>query len=166
LSERLAAADTWRRLWCSGFGAGYLKPAPGTWGSGIAALIWWFFLAELPAWQQLLVVAAYTAISLAALHSVVRESEITDPDWIVADEFAGQWLALLAAPKSGWVLLVGFGLFRLFDITKPWLVGYLDRHTKGARGVMADDLAAGLLAAAVLQIALLAAGGAGLPIHP
>lgn len=166
MSERLASEGVWRRLWCSGFGTGYLRPAPGTWGSATAALIWWFALADLPAWQQLLVIAAYTGVSLAALHSVVRESEITDPGWIVADEFAGQWLALLAAPPSIWALLLGFAAFRLFDITKPWFVGYLDRHTQGARGVMADDLAAGLLAAAVLHIALLAANAAGFPIPP
>jgi len=152
-------------LWCSGLGTGYLKPAPGTWGSAAAVLIWWFLLAELAVWQQLLVIAVYTSVSLMALYSVVRESEITDPGWIVADEFAGQWLALLAAPQNFWAVLLGFGLFRLFDITKPWFVGFLDRNTQGARGVMADDLAAGLLAAAVLHIALLAFGASGLDLR-
>ncbi len=157
MSETLSRELRLRRFWCSGFGTGYFKPAPGTWGSAAAALIWWFLLAPLPLWQQLLVITVHTAISLyALLHSVVRESEITDPGWIVADEFAGQWLALLAAPQIWWVALLGFGLFRLLDITKPWLIGMLDRSTKGARGVMADDLVAGLLAAAVLHIALLA----------
>ncbi|MBM4204281.1 MAG: phosphatidylglycerophosphatase A [Gammaproteobacteria bacterium] len=155
----------WRKLWCSGLGRGYLKPAPGTWGSAVAVLIWWFLLAELPVWQQLLVIALYTTISLMALYTVVRESEVTDPGWTVVDEFAGQWLALVAAPQNIWVVLLAFGLFRLFDITKPWVVGYLDRSTKGARGVMADDLAAGLLAAAVLHIALLAFGASGLDLR-
>lgn len=153
-----------RTFWCAGFGVGYLRPAPGTWGSAAAVIIWWSALAQLSPMTQLGIIATYTAVSLLALRYVVRQSEIADPSWVVADEFAGQWLALLAAPQVWWVVLLGFGLFRLFDIAKPSIVGVLDRRVPGALGVMVDDLAAGVLAAGVLQLALLALGTAGVAL--
>ena len=80
--------------------------------------------------------------------------QVKDPGAIVIDEFAGQWIALLFAPMTLWGGLAAFGLFRLFDIWKPWPVGALERGVPGAFGVMVDDLAAGLMALAVLQFTL------------
>ena len=142
-------------MWCAGFGAGYLRPAPGTWGSLLAVVIWWFCLAGLPVLLQLMVIVAYIGISLLALGPVLRASDVQDPSWIVADELAGQWLALLFAPAVWWVALLGFALFRLLDITKPGPIGWLDRRLGGGPGVMADDLLAGVVACAVLQLAVL-----------
>ena len=80
-----------------------------------------------------------------------------DDGRIVWDEFAGQWIALIPlVPVLHWDgasvlwLLVGFGLFRLFDIAKPWPIGYLDRKVHGGLGIMVDDLAAGAIAGACL----------------
>ena len=78
---------------------------------------------------------------------------IGDPGWVVIDEIAGQWLALsVLARPAPLGLLAGFALFRLFDIAKPGPVGWFDRRA-GALGVIGDDIAAGLLAAAVLWAA-------------
>ena len=63
---------------------------------------------------------------------------------------AGLWLALLFVPVTWWAGLLAFALFRLFDIAKPSLIGWLDRNTKGGLGVMADDLAAGLAAGLIV----------------
>jgi phosphatidylglycerophosphatase A len=131
------------RLIASLGGIGFLRPAPGTWGS--AAVL---PLALLPAWVSLVAAVVFT---LAGYWAVARLPEAaTDPGWVVVDEAAGQSLALAAA--SGWIgVLLAFALFRAFDILKPGPVGWADRQ-KGPFGVMADDVIAGALAAVVLLI--------------
>ena len=75
-----------------------------------------------------------------------------DPGWVVIDEIAGQWIAMLALPRPTWLgLLAAFALFRLLDILKPGPVGWADRQG-GAVGVMADDVIAGAIAAIVLSL--------------
>lgn len=129
-------------------GIGFLRPAPGTWGS--AAVL---PLALLPGWVALVAALVFAATGYWA---VARLPEArADPGWIVVDEAAGQSLALAAA--SGWVgVMLAFALFRAFDILKPGPVGWADRQ-KGPFGVMADDVIAGALAAVVLL--LLSAAG-------
>jgi phosphatidylglycerophosphatase A len=87
--------------------------------------------------------------------AIGRISGRADPGWIVIDEFAGQWIAML--PLIVWPGVIGliaaFGLFRLFDITKPGPVGWADRR-HDAVGVMADDVIAGAIAAAILCVIL------------
>jgi phosphatidylglycerophosphatase A len=73
-----------------------------------------------------------------------------DPGWVVIDEVAGQWIALLGLARPAWPgLLAAFVLFRLLDIAKPGPIGWADRQ-RGAVGVMADDVIAGAVAAAIL----------------
>ena len=133
---------------------GFSPYAPGTAGSAAAVLVWWFFLAPLGLAGQLLAIAAVTALGTWLTGRVRTRYSVNDPGAIVIDEFAGQWLCLLIAPANLGAALGGFALFRLFDIWKPWPVGYLERNVGGAFGVMVDDLAAGLLGLAVLQFTL------------
>ncbi len=124
-------------------GIGFLKPAPGTWGS--AAVL---PLAFLPPWAALLAGVLFTALGYWALTRLPEAA--ADPGWVVVDEAAGQSLALAAA--TGWVgVILAFVLFRLFDITKPGPVGWADRQ-KGPFGVMADDVIAGAMAAVVILL--------------
>jgi phosphatidylglycerophosphatase A len=131
-------------------GAGFLRPAPGTWGSAVALIPG----AALLAWGGPAAVGV-GALALAALGwwAVARELDRTaepDPGWIVIDEAAGMWLTLAGLPGFGWFgTATAFALFRLFDVAKPGPVGWADRRG-GATGVMLDDLVAGALAAAVL----------------
>ena len=138
-----------------GLGSGFAPRAPGTAGSAAAVVVWWFALAPLSLPLQLLVIGLITALGTWVTARVQRRYGVTDPSAIVVDEFAGQWLALAAAPAELWSVLAAFGLFRLFDIAKPWPVGMLERRVGGAFGVMVDDLAAGLMALAVLQFTFL-----------
>ncbi len=138
-----------------GFGSGFAPKAPGTFGSLAALLIWWLLLGHLPLLHQLLVILAVTALGTWLTERVQARYQVKDPGAIVIDEFAGQWIALLLAPMTLWGMLAGFALFRLFDIWKPWPVGALERSVPGAFGVMVDDLAAGVMALAVLQFTLL-----------
>ncbi|WP_257387700.1 phosphatidylglycerophosphatase A family protein [Tahibacter caeni] len=133
----------------SGFGAGLSPLAPGTAGSAVA-LLPYLWLRELPFWAYLVVVLAVFALGVWTSRVLVARLRVEDPGCIVVDEFVGQWLALAFAPPGWMWILVGFLLFRLFDVAKPWPVSWADREVGGGFGVMLDDALAGLLAAAVL----------------
>jgi phosphatidylglycerophosphatase A len=136
------------------FGAGLLPWAPGTWGS-LAAVPFGVALFWLSGpFGLLLATAGVFVIGLWAAHSYEQVAAIKDPGAIVIDEVAGQWLALIPAGLNPVGVVLAFILFRAFDVTKPWPVGWADRHLKGAFGIMADDIIAGLYAA-VLVYALL-----------
>lgn len=144
------------QLLAFGFGAGLAPKAPGTLGS-LAAVALFPLLALLTplAYGAVLVVAALAGIAICG--HAARALDVHDDGRIVWDEFAGQWLALWPlVPVLAWdrrsllALVAGFALFRLFDIAKPWPIGYLDRKVHGGLGIMADDLVAGALAAACL----------------
>ncbi|WP_313915392.1 phosphatidylglycerophosphatase A [Tahibacter sp.] len=133
----------------SGFGAGLSPLAPGTVGSAVA-LLPYLWLRELPLWGYLGVVLAVFLLGVLVSRVLVARLGAEDPGYIVIDEFVGQWLALAFVP-GGWTwILVGFLLFRLFDVWKPWPVSWADRNVGGGFGVMLDDALAGVLAAAAL----------------
>lgn len=138
-------------------GIGRLRPAPGTWGS----------LAVLPAallgpWWCLALGLGFTLAGLWAVSSLPEARE--DPGWVVADEAAGQCLALAALPAgaSFWWILAAFALFRTLDILKPGPIGWADRMSgtrlRATLGVMLDDVLAGTAAAALLLALRLAMG--------
>ena len=147
------------RLIVTWFGAGDMKPAPGTWGSAVAValgvLIHWIGSFPLLA----LATVAVTALGFWAVPRYTAGMEDPDRSEIVIDEVAGQWLALMATSAGFWMRgadsttfpwpawVVPFLFFRLFDIWKPWLVGRADRRGDAA-GVMLDDLWAGVFAGA------------------
>ncbi len=136
------------RLVASGLGSGRLQPAPGTWGS-LAALVAGVALMQGPPW--LLPLCAVLVVP-AGLWAIPRAGVTGDPPWVVVDEVAGQWLALLglgAVSPGG--LLAAFALFRLLDVLKPGPIGWADRR-EGALGVMADDVIAGVAVALLLRL--------------
>lgn len=132
------------------FGAGLLPKAPGTWGS-LAAIPFGLALTWLGGpW---LLLAGAVAIFLAGIWAGGRYAEergLADPGAVVIDEVAGQWIALVPALLNPWMILLAFLAFRLFDIVKPWPVGWLDRELKGGLGIMADDVLAGVYGAVVV----------------
>ena len=141
-------------LWLTAFGLGFLRPAPGTWGSLGGLIFWWFFLAGLSVLTQLLIIAGYFCISWWLCSRLINRLGIQDEPQIVADEVAGVWLALIFAPQVWWVALFAFGLFRFFDIAKPGVVGWLDENVHSGLGVMADDMIAGLISAGIVWLVL------------
>lgn len=135
------------RLIASGFGSGLLGRAPGTAGSFAALLL----AAPLLALSPWALAAGLLLSCLGGWWAIPRAGGEHDPGWVVIDEFAGQFLTLLVLPAPSWGgFAAGFTLFRLFDILKP---GPIDRIQRlpGATGVMADDILAGLAAAACLS---------------
>ena len=158
------------RLIATLFGTGYLRPAPGTWGS----------LAALPLAWALHVLGGFPLVAAATLGvfalgwwataEMTRGAADHDPSEIVIDEVAGQWLALWPVSAGAWHVgadilalwpgwIVAFLGFRLFDIWKPGPVGWADRRGD-ALGTMLDDVFAGLIAALCVAGAAAAAHGA------
>lgn len=139
------------------FGAGLGKPGPGTWGSAAAVLLWAAVGVGLhPAPHVLLIIllcgiAASIALGVPAATYAARESGREDPGFVVIDEVAGQWIALLLSPVDWRHGLIAFVLFRLFDITKPFPARQLEQLPEGW-GIVFDDVAAGLYAWGVASL--------------
>ena len=134
-----------------GFGTGLVPKAPGTAGS-LLALVIFVPILQLPLPAQLGIIVTALVLGIWVSGRVAEELALKDPGGIVIDEFVGMWITLLFLPSLLW-LLPAFLLFRLFDIVKPWPVGWLDRSLDGGLGIMMDDVAAGLYALGTLQLA-------------
>jgi phosphatidylglycerophosphatase A len=148
-------APHWATLVATCFGLGRLGPAPGTWGSLAAILLWPVLALGIPNEWQSAVLAVLTVLSIAvgvpAASRVARACDCKDPPVVIIDEVAGQWTSLLFAPVSWKTLLLGFILFRGFDIWKPPPVRQLERLPEGW-GIVADDVGAGLYALGVIEV--------------
>lgn len=143
---------TTARLIASWFGAGFLPWAPGTWGS-LAALpfAWAIIVLGSKLWLLAAAVVVFIVGCIAA-DRAARDGADRDPGWIVIDEVAGQWLTLLVLPVNWLGFSIGFVLFRLFDIWKPWPVRWVERRYGGGFGIMIDDVLAALYAMLVVAI--------------
>ncbi|GGY74261.1 phosphatidylglycerophosphatase A [Cellvibrio zantedeschiae] len=133
-----------------GFGSGLAPKAPGTFGTLAAVPIYWL-LQDLawPIYGTWLVVTFALGVYWCDRSS--KQLGVHDHGGIVWDEFVGYWITMFLAPK-GWLwILLGFVLFRFFDIIKPWPINWLDRKVDGGFGIMIDDVLAGIYAFVVLQ---------------
>ncbi len=137
------------------FGVGLLPWMPGTWGSLAALPIAWVIHVTL-GWPGLAVAAiAVFAVGVWCAGAAAAAMDRDDPGPVVIDEVAGQWLTLLAVPADPLLYAIGFALFRLADIVKPWPVSWADREVGGGLGIMLDDvLAAGYAGAALYGVAM------------
>ena len=134
-----------------GFGSGLSPFAPGTAGT-LAAIPLYLLLVQLPFWGYVAVLLVMSLVGIWICGESSRRLGVHDHGGIVWDEFAGYLLTMLAAP-AGWVwMVVGFCLFRLFDIWKPWPVRRVDREVSGGFGIMFDDILAGIYALLALQV--------------
>lgn len=152
-------SPSFRQLWrdpllfvAFGFGSWLAAKAPDTAGS-LVALLAAPLLLQLPMWGQGLVLVMAIAAGIPLCGRAARKLGVVEHPSIVWDKFAGLWLALLGLPLEWPWLLAGFTLFRLFDISKPWPIRWLDRNLKGGLGIMLDDLAAGCCTFLLLALA-------------
>lgn len=151
-----AGANKTRWAWAvaTWFGAGLLKPGPGTYGSVAAMLLWMAAAHGFHAGAVALALGtaaaalAATLIGIPAATIVAREAGREDPGFVVVDEVAGQWIALIAMRPDWTHAVLALVLFRLFDIWKPWPIRKLEALPEGI-GIMLDDVAAGALALTV-----------------
>ncbi len=143
------------------FWTGLLPKAPGTWGSLAALPFAWIILDRFGAPALLAGAAALFAVGCWAAGVYARAAGRGDPGAVVVDEVVGQWLALCAAAPVWWQFALGFALFRLFDIAKPWPIGWCDARLPGGFGIMVDDVLAGLYALVAMLLIGMAVGGPG-----
>ncbi len=135
------------------FFSGYSKEAPGTIGSLVALLLG---LPVLIFSANTLFLAAVLIglIAIAQIDKEEEESKIHDSSYIVIDELVGMWLAMAISGLSLAGVILSFIFFRIYDITKPSLIGKIDKEVKGGLGVVADDALAGVLAGLSVLLAI------------
>ncbi len=140
------------------FGVGLLPKAPGTWGSLAALPFAWLIAAYAGQLWLLAASAVLIAIGTAAAQAYGRAKGVADAPEIVVDEVAGQWLTLTVVPPDLLLYAIGFVLFRIADIAKPWPANLVDRRLKNGFGVMLDDMVVAVYASGTLLVGLLVFG--------
>ncbi|GAA8088250.1 phosphatidylglycerophosphatase A [Helicobacter pylori] len=135
------------------FFSGYSKKAPGTIGSLVALLLGLPVLAFSA--NTLFLGAIFVGlIAIAQIDKEEEESKVHDSSYIVIDELVGMWLAMAISGLSLAGVVLSFIFFRIYDITKPSLIGKIDKEVKGGLGVVADDALAGVLAGLSVLLAI------------
>lgn len=136
-----------------GFGSGCAPKAPGTFGTLMAVLLY----LPMQQWSLLWFCGFILFAFVLGIYLCGKASEslgVHDHGGIVWDEFVGFWITMIAVPFTWYWLLLGFALFRLFDIWKPWPIKYFDQHVHGGLGIMLDDIIAGVFALVLLQLCI------------
>lgn len=135
-----------------GLGSGLSPKAPGTMGTLAALPLYYWFMADLSPLLYFAMLVVTSLVGIYICHKTAKDLNVHDHGGIVFDEWVGMWITLFLAP-TGWLwLAVGFGLFRFFDIIKPWPISWLDKHVAGGFGIMIDDILAGVMACICLQL--------------
>jgi phosphatidylglycerophosphatase A len=133
-----------------GFGLGML-PAPGTWGTLLGVVIY-LIIHPAPLWLYIVIVVILNVAGVFMCDKVNKDLNTDDHPAAVWDEVAAFPIVMIAVPLTWYWVVIGFILFRIFDIFKPGPLGWLDRNVHGGFGVMIDDVAAALISLAILQI--------------
>jgi phosphatidylglycerophosphatase A len=134
-----------------GFGTGYVPKLPGTAGT-LIGVVFYFFMQPLNEIFYLAITSVLFLIGIWLCGKTANDLGVHDHSSIVWDEIVGYLVTMIMAP-AGWLwMILGFALFRLFDICKPWPVSWADRQTSGGLGIMLDDLIAAIYALLLLQL--------------
>lgn len=136
-----------------GFGSGLSPYIPGTAGT-VAAIPLYLLLVQLNLWVYVGVLVAAFVAGIFICDRASKQLGVHDHGGIVWDEFVGFGVTMIAVPITWYWVLLGFILFRIFDMAKPWPIGWFDRRLDGGFGIMVDDVVAAIPAAACLQLAL------------
>lgn len=137
-----------------GFGLGLVKKAPGTFGT-LAAIPVYLLFAQTPFWLYSTLTIISTIIGIKICDDAAKLLGEHDFNGIVWDEIAGYLITLWFVPLSLQAVLIGFVLFRFFDILKPFPIKWVDKHVHGGLGIMLDDVLAGIFAGMILWLVTL-----------
>lgn len=135
-----------------GFGSGLAPVAPGTFGTLAAVPLW--FLMPASVVPYLLITALLFVVGIWCCGACAQALGVHDHGAIVWDEIVGYFVTMLAVPQELLWAVVGFALFRLFDVWKPWPIRVIDQKVDGGLGIMLDDVLAAVFAAIVMQALL------------
>jgi phosphatidylglycerophosphatase A len=135
-----------------GGGLGLAPKAPGTFGTLLGIPLLFLMPTNLVAY--LIVLVALFALGVWVCDACAKNLGVHDHPGIVWDEVVGYLITMIAVPKTLVWIVVGFILFRFFDILKPWPISWIDKHVEGGMGIMLDDVLAGVFALIVIQVAL------------
>ena len=153
MSQQPFNLKKWYQFLAVGFGSGLAPVAPGTFGTLVAVPLVALLMWGGHIWLLLFaVLAAVGGIYICG--RTADDIQVHDHKAIVWDEIAGYAITMLWAPLQWQALLLGFVLFRVFDIAKPWPISFLDKNIHGGLGIMLDDITAGILALISLQLLL------------
>ena len=133
---------------------GNLSFAPGTFGSALGLFLC-YFLSKIGLLRSLFLTIAFIFCAMWIAHEAEKILQTKDPGCIVIDEIAGMILTLFGLPFNMMTLILGFVLFRVLDIWKPFPIRFLDKNLSGGVGIVMDDVAAGILSNLVLRIILI-----------
>lgn len=133
--------------------SGYLPKAPGTWGS-LVGLLLFFLLHGLGLPVYLAVTAGLFVVGSFAAGEMEKILDNRDPGVVVIDEIVGMLIVMIAVPATPLAMVLGFVLFRVFDIAKPFPVNFFDQRFHGGLGIMLDDVIAGIYSLVALQLVL------------
>lgn len=154
MSKNIVPATAWKNPYhfiAFGFGSGAMPFAPGTCGT-LAAIPFYLLLSRLSLWNYVLTTVIFIGIAIYVCGRTCKEVGEKDCPSVVLDEFAGFFITMIAAPKSWIWIIIGFILFRIFDIWKPTPISWIDANLSGGWGVVLDDVIAGIYALIIMQI--------------
>lgn len=134
-----------------GFGIGALPVMPGTFGT-LGGVVLYLILSRLPLWAYIVVAMVLLIVGFLICDITNRDFGTDDHPAAVWDEIIGFLFVMIAVPKTWYFVLIGFVLFRIFDIWKPWPIRWIDRNIHGGIGVMLDDVVAAAFSLIILQI--------------
>jgi phosphatidylglycerophosphatase A len=135
-----------------GGGLGLAPKAPGTFGTLLGIPLLFLMPANLVAY--IVVVVVLFVLGVWCCNVCAKNLGVHDHPGIVWDEVVGYLITMMAVPKTFLWIVVGFAVFRFFDILKPWPIGWVDKHVHGGLGIMLDDVLAAVFSLIVIQIAL------------
>lgn len=141
-----------------GFGSGYSPWAPGTAGT-VAAIPLFYLMSMLPLWQYMVAVFLMMLLGFYICGFTTRAMGKHDHSAIVWDEIVGYLITMMAMPLQWQWVLIGFFVFRFFDVIKPWPINVIDHRINGGVGIMLDDVLAGFYGFIVMQGLLYYVGG-------
>jgi len=134
-----------------GLGSGAMPFAPGTFGT-LMAIPFYLLLQSLPLFVYLIFVLVFIAFSSWISDRISRDTHTHDHPGMCIDEFAGFFVTMIHAPHGAQWVILGFLLFRLFDIWKPWPIHVIDEKVHGGFGMVLDDIVAGVFAMVIIQL--------------